>query len=116
MRRGKTRTLGPRVDTIAQYVPSVMPYLWWPVALVGALNLYRRRTVSVALITMGSAVEATVGTLHHLFGHTAVVDAEGKLLAEAPGLLSFGTQVAWSGIGVLCLVVGLLLLLWPGRP
>jgi hypothetical protein len=63
---------------------------------------------------MGSAVLATVGTLHHLFGYSAVFNAEGKLLTEAPGLLSFGTQVVWSGIGLLGVVVGLLLLLWRG--
>jgi len=102
------------VDTIAYYVPSVMPFLWWPVALVGAWNVYRRRSLSVALITMGSAVLATVGTLYQLVGHSAVFDAEGKLLTETPGLLSLGAQLVWSGLGLLCVVVGLVLLLWRG--
>ena len=89
-----------------------MPFLWWPVALVGAWNVYRRRSLSVALITMGSAVLATVGTLHQLFGHSAVFDAGGKLVTETPRLLSLGAQLVWSGLGLLCVVVGLVLLLW----
>jgi hypothetical protein len=102
------------VDTVAHYVSSVMPFLWWPVAVVGAWALYRRRSLSVALVTMGSAVLATVGTLHQVFGYSAAFDAEGKLLTESPGLLSLGAALVWSGVGLLCLVVGLLLLLWRG--
>jgi hypothetical protein len=100
------------MDTIAHYVPSVTPFLWWPVAIVGAWSFYRRRSLRVALVTMGSAVLAAVGTLHQLFGYGAVFDAQGKLVTETPGLLSLGAQLLWTGLGLLCVVIGLLLILW----
>jgi hypothetical protein len=91
-----------------------MPFLWWPVAVVGAWAFYRRRSLSVALVTIGSAALAAAGTLHQVYGYSAAFDGEGKLLSESPGLLSFGAALVWSGVGLLCLVVGLLLLLWRG--
>ena len=100
------------MDTLAHYVVYAMPHLWWPVALMGAFSLYRRPALSVSLITVGSAVSATVGTLHQLFGYSAAYDPEGRLLVETPGLLSFGAELVWSGIGLLSLVLGLVLLLW----
>ena len=101
------------MDAIAYYVLLVTPFLWWPVVLLGAWRIYKRRSANVALITVGAALLATMGTLHRLFGHSAVFDSDGKIVSETPGLLSLNAQFLWSGLGVLCVVAGLLLLLWP---
>ena len=105
------------MDTLTWYIPMVTPFLWWPVAVLGAWNIYRRRSISmsVGLITLGSTLLATVGTLHVLFGYSAKLDSQGKIVSEVPGFLSLSTQILWGGLGVLCVVGGLVLLLWRGN-
>jgi hypothetical protein len=100
------------MDLLWDFAWLLMPFVWWPVALVGAWSLYKRRSLSVTLITIGSAINAALGSLNRLFGYKAVFDSEGNLVAETPGLLSPDTGLSWLVFGTLCLVLGLVLLLW----
>jgi hypothetical protein len=100
------------MDSLLNYAWLLMPFVWWPVALVGAWSIYKKRSLSVALITLGSTIYAALGSLNALFGHRAVFDSEGKLVAEIQGLVSSDTGLTLSILGALCLVSGIVLLLW----
>jgi len=100
------------MNSLLDYVWLLMPFVWWPVAIIGAWSAYKRRSLAVSLVALGGTIYATLGSLNALFGYRAIFDTEGKLVAETQGLVAPDTGALWSLVGTLCLVVGIPLLLW----
>ena len=99
------------MDTLAFYLALVIPFLWWPVAAYGLWVSWRAPSLGKVLVSLGSLVLAVVGSLSVLFAPGAAFDEDGGVLSETIGLMSFTVQIMFSGLGLVLLVIGTILLL-----
>ena len=99
------------MDTFAFYLAILMPFFWWPVAIFGVWATWRSLSLDGAFVTLGSLLLAVVGSLDVVFGPSAKFDEDGAVLSETAGLLPPTVMILCSGLGLVLLVIGTILLL-----
>jgi hypothetical protein len=99
------------VSAVSYYFSFAVPFLWCAVALFGAWIYWRSRTIEALLIVLGCAILGANGVLSVFFGYRALLDENGEVQAETPGLMSPNTQILLSELGAILLMAGIVLLL-----
>ncbi len=88
------------------YVMQFQQVLWYALAILGTVAVYRKPSMPMFLITAGTVLIAVVTLLYALFPPSGTLNSDGEWVTETEGLLSANIQILTSVTGLFLITIG----------